>query len=66
MSTRVLKAQDEKITDEMVEVAKSEGICEKFLKDSIAKGHIVILKNKIRKEEEKNGKEKDYRIIRWK
>ncbi|MBQ4646352.1 MAG: phosphomethylpyrimidine synthase ThiC [Candidatus Gastranaerophilales bacterium] len=50
MSTRVLKAQDEKITDEMVEVAKSEGICEKFLKDSIAKGHIVILKNKIRKD----------------
>ena len=49
MSTRILKAQMARITEEMKQVAKAEGVCEKFIKESIALGRIVILKNKLRK-----------------
>lgn len=47
MTTRILKAQMGIITDEMREIAKYEGVAPKFIRDSVAQGQIVILKNKL-------------------
>lgn len=47
MTTRILKAQMGIITDEMREIAKHECVTPKFIRDSIAQGQIVILKNKL-------------------
>jgi len=49
MTTRILRAQDGKITDEFLQVAKNEGISPKYLCEAVAKGQIVILKNRLRK-----------------
>ena len=49
MPTRILNAQMARITDEMKQVAKIEGVSDKFIKESLALGRVVILKNKLRK-----------------
>jgi len=49
MTTRIVEAQQGRISDELSEIAQSENLNIDFLKESIIKGQIVILKNKLRK-----------------
>jgi len=48
MTTRILEAQSGRISQEIINVAKTEGVSPRFISEGIAKGQIVILKNKLR------------------
>ena len=50
MSTQIIEAQAGNITDEMAIVAKNEGVSEEFIREKVAQGRIVILKNNQRKD----------------
>ena len=45
MTTRILEAQSGRISQEIINVAKTEGVSPRFISEGIAKGQIVILKN---------------------
>ncbi len=46
--TQILQARKGKITEEMAIVAELEGVTPEFIRNGVAKGHIVIPKNKYR------------------
>ena len=49
--TQMLEARKGRITEEMEKVALIEGVTPEFVREGVAKGHIVIPKNKFRSRE---------------
>ena len=50
MSTQIIEAQAGNITPEMSFVAQKEGVSEEFIREKVAQGRLVILKNNQRKD----------------
>ncbi len=49
MTTQIIEAQNGNITEEMAQIAQLEGHTPEFIRDKVASGRIVILKNNTRK-----------------